>query len=68
MFLLSVTAVVENVTVDGLAEAVDETSTSAKPGAGTLTRHVPADWSHWTVWIDSVPWNRPSASKRPPRV
>lgn len=58
-----VIAVVENVTVAEGAEsesAVESMKTRAKPGAGTLTEHVPADWSQAAVSIVSVPCNRPS--------
>lgn len=66
-----VKAVVANV-VDGAplfsVKALLVRNTSANDGAGTLMAHILAVWSHWTVFMSSVPCNRPSDSKLPPKV
>lgn len=48
--------------------AESEKKTRAAPGAGTLIWHEFFVWSHWTVWTDSSPFQRPSDWKRAPSV
>ena len=58
-----VTAVVEYVSgVFGVTaeNAVSVRKTSAKDGAGTLTWHVPALVSQFTLRTSRLPWRRPS--------
>lgn len=50
------------------SNAASDRKTSAKPGAGTSTSQVPADWSQLIVCTVSVPLRRPSTSNRLPRV
>lgn len=48
--------------------AESEKKTRAAPGAGTLIWQEFFVWSHWTVWTDSSPFQRPSDWKRAPSV
>lgn len=71
VFIVFVTAVVGKVCVlDGVlsSKAPSERKTSAKPGAGTVTKQVFVVCSQLTVWTSSSPEKRPSTSNRFPNV